>query len=96
MAYAVKGDRLTVTIPRSLIGLTVSYYPLVKNYPAQPDFRLIDGLLLGSQSVATLTVDGLGYTADMGLLYEGYVKVSETDHRGAHRLCDRGRQLRRL
>ena len=59
-------------------GLTVSYYPLVENYPAQPDFRLIDGLLSGKQSVATLTVEGLGYAADMGLLYEGYVKVPET------------------
>lgn len=59
-------------------GLTVSYYPLVENYPAQPDFRLIDGLLSGKQSVATLTVEGLGYAADMGLLYEGYIKVPET------------------
>lgn len=160
VAYAVKGDRMTVTVPRSLIGLTaetvkvnfhwmdnvtdiydleswfttgdsaperrnnyaadlaipytgegetilparesgtvqgmpavtlseddkavlqggllVSYYPLVENYPAQPDFRLIDALLAGSSSVKTLTAEGLDYTSNVGLVYEGYVKVPET------------------
>lgn len=59
-------------------GLTVSCYPLVKNYPAQPDFRLIDALLTDTRGVDTLTAEGLGYTADVGLLYEGYVKIPET------------------
>ena len=58
-------------------GLIVSYYPLVKNYPAQPNFRLIEGLREGSQAVETLTAEGLPYTANIGLLYEGYVQVSE-------------------
>ena len=160
VAYAVKGDRLTVTIPRSLLGLTdktvkvnfhwldnvtdvydleswfttgdsaperrnnyayeqairytgkgevilpkresgtvdgmpaltlseellaemkeglrVSAYPLPANYPTQPDFRLIDSLLEGSQTVATLTAEGLAYSTNVGLLYEGYIKVPET------------------
>ena len=160
VAYAVKGDRLTVTIPRSLLGLTdntvkvnfhwmdnvtdiydleswfttgdsaperrnnyayeqavrytgkdevilpkregdtvdgmpaltlpdevlaemqeglrVSAYPLPANYPAQPDFRLIDSLLEGSQTVKTLTTEGLAHTTNVGLLYEGYVNVTET------------------
>ena len=160
VAYAVKGDRVTVTIPRSLIGLTdktvkvnfhwmdnvtdvydleswfttgdsaperrnnyayeqairytgngetllparesdtvkgmpalnlsaevlsemqtgllASFYPLVENYPAQPDFRLIDSLLAGGKTVSTLTAADLPYSENVGILYEGYVNVTET------------------
>ncbi len=160
VAYAVKGDRMTVTIPRSLIGLTdatvkvnfhwmdnvtdiydleswfttgdsaperrnnyayeqairytgknevilparesdavkgmpaltladevltemkeglrASLYPLADNYPAQPDFRLIDSLLVGSQTVKTPTVEGLAYAKNVGIVYEGYINVTET------------------
>ena len=59
-------------------GLRVSAYPLPDKYPTQPDFRLIDSLLVGSQTVSTLTAEGLAYSANVGLLYEGYVKVTET------------------
>ncbi|MBQ4111481.1 MAG: hypothetical protein IJD38_01660, partial [Clostridia bacterium] len=160
VAYAVKGDRLTVTVPRSLLGLTdktvkvnfhwldnvtdvydleswfttgdsaperrnnyayeqairytgkgevilpkregdtadgmpaltlseellaemkeglrVSAYPLPANYPTQPDFRLIDSLLEGSQTVAALTAEDLAYSTNVGLLYEGYLHITET------------------
>ena len=160
VAYAVKGDRVTVTIPRSLIGLTdktvkvnfhwmdnvtdvydleswfttgdsaperrnnyayeqairytgkgetllparesdtikgmpalnlssevisemqtgllAHFYPLVENYPAQPDFRLIDALLAGGKTVSTLTAADLPYSENVGILYEGYVNVTET------------------
>ena len=59
-------------------GLRVSAYPLPEKYPAQPDFRLIDSLLEGSQTVKTLTAEGLAYSTNVGLLYEGYIKVPET------------------
>ena len=60
-------------------GLMASFYPLVENYPAQPDFRLIDSLIEGSKSVTTLTVEGLPYSKDVGVVYEGYIKVTETE-----------------
>ncbi|MBO5042701.1 MAG: hypothetical protein J6D87_07030 [Clostridia bacterium] len=59
-------------------GLRAALYPLVENYPAQPDFRLIDSLLAGSQTVKTLTVDGLAYSKNVGVVYEGYIRVAET------------------
>ena len=59
-------------------GLMASFYPLVENYPAQPDFRLVDSLLEGSKGVITLTAEGLPYSENVGILYEGYVNVTET------------------
>ena len=61
-------------------GLRVSLYELPANYPAQPDFRLIDSLLVGSQKVSALTTEGVARTSNVGLLYEGYIQVSKTDN----------------
>ncbi len=58
-------------------GLRASLYPLVDKYPAQPDFRLIDSLLDSSQPVKTPTVEGLAYTKNVGIVYEGYIRVTE-------------------
>ncbi len=58
-------------------GLKVSFYPLVENYPSQPDFRLIDVLMTGSKSTKTITAEDFVYSSNVGMLFEGYIYVEQ-------------------
>ena len=71
-------DLSETTLAEMKDGLRAAVYPLVENYPAQPDFLLIGSLLKSSQTVSTLTAEGLVQSANMGVVYEGYVKITET------------------
>lgn len=61
-------------------GLKASFYLLPENYPAQPDFRLIDALYSGAESADGLTKDVLPRSNDIAVVYEGYIKVAKTDN----------------
>ncbi len=61
-------------------GLRAYTYPLVENYPAQPNFTLIADLLDKNATcfVPGVTTYGLPRTNHVGVVYEGYVYADET------------------
>ncbi|MBQ3870506.1 MAG: hypothetical protein II777_08140 [Clostridia bacterium] len=58
-------------------GLLLSMYTLPPDYPAQPDFRLIDSLFAYRGETGGVTADALPANGNVGAVYEGYVNVKE-------------------
>ena len=58
-------------------GLLLSVYPLPKDYPAQPDFRLIDSLFSGCIAVDNVSVGALDEKGNTGAVYEGFINAAE-------------------
>lgn len=59
-------------------GLLLSLYPLPANYPAQPDFRLIDSLCSGATETAGISAETLSVKGNTGAVYEGFVYAEDT------------------
>ena len=59
-------------------GLLLSLYPLPVNYPAQPDFRLIDSLFSGYSATDKISDGALPDGGNTGAVYEGYISAKET------------------
>ncbi|MBO4870316.1 MAG: hypothetical protein J5585_11470, partial [Clostridia bacterium] len=58
-------------------GLLLSLYPLPVNYPAQPDFRLIDSLFSGCSAADKISAGSLP-GGNTGAVFEGYINAKET------------------
>ena len=58
-------------------GLLLSLYPLPENYPAQPDFRLIDALFSGYTETDKISAEILPEKGNVGAVYEGYFNAGE-------------------
>ena len=81
-------------------GLEVSRYKLPKNYPAQPDFRLIESRYTDTVPSAGITADELSENGRLGAVFEGYVKVEpsrrydfELSYKGGVKLYIDGRLI---
>ncbi len=58
-------------------GLLLSLYPLPENYPAEPDFRLIDALFSGYTETDKISAEALPEGGNTGAVFEGYFKADE-------------------
>ena len=73
----IKGMRGTELTDDVKSGLLLSLYPLPENYPAQPDFRLIDALFSGYTETDKISADALPDGGNTGAVFEGYINVKE-------------------
>ena len=73
----IKGMRGTELTDDAKNGLLLSLYPLPENYPAQPDFRLIDALFSGYTETDKISADALPDGGNTGAVFEGYINAKE-------------------
>ncbi len=59
-------------------GLVMSVYDLPENYPAQPDFRLIESLFTGGARVGGVTAEDLPQSGNTAAVFTGFISAGES------------------